>query len=536
MTDRRERQPRGRARPDRSIARRQDNRSSQQNRGPERHTHRGPREEPREEPRRVYRNASRHGPFMDYDRRGHLGGSARSEHGGYRDGGRYEPSYRGDDDGYERRGYRDGSQSERRGYRDGSQYEHRSHRDNNEDPWDGGRLVMRREVPHRSRSPLRWQSPPRYRSRSRRRDDHPPPRGRSQRPEYYDDYEEDDRYGYHRSDRGRRRASSPSRPRRAPPPPPPPAPQTSGKRVWSTPIPTPRGAMPHPNNRNEIHCGNCDRFHDPRLCRGPVTQGRIDVCPRCGSKRHLFEDCPWGNPAVDDADFFLWYPRQGLAPIATRIDLSDREAVPGHHVRPVHSRQFAQQLYGAEKQEKMRRGLPYTWKTIDYGSLQAPQFEALKNPEDPSLVGYKRGPPANRNPKQDGNPAAPPPGPERGVRQDTRNQAAAMPFSPALPERGVRQDTRVQAAAMSFSPGSPARGVRQDTRNAAAAMPSPEKNVSQDTRNPRPKTRHCWEATYNASWESQEPGYGNKPGCHPGMLPNPFWDPDTVRAMLGEGQ
>ncbi|RYP25676.1 hypothetical protein DL767_008316 [Monosporascus sp. MG133] len=426
ITDRRERQTRGRARPDRSSTRRRDRRSSQQNRGPERSTHRGPREAPREEPReelreqprRVYRSPTRHRPFMDYDRRGHLGGSPRSERGGYRDDGRYEPSYRGSDDGYERRGYRDGSQYERWGYSDGSQYARRSHRDRDDDLWDGGRIVMRQEITEwmvadRSRSPFRRQSPPRYRSRSRRVDDYPPPRGHSRRPEYRDDYEEDDIYD-----------ASPPRPRRAllpPPPPPPPPPQppalqTSGRRVPLTPAAPQPGARPPPDNRNEIHCGNCNRFHDPRLCRGPVRQGRIDVCPRCGSKRHLFEDCPWGDPAVDDADFFLWYPRQGLAPIATRIDLSDREAVPGYHVRPVYSRQFAQQLYSAEKQDKMRRGLPYQWKTIDYGSLQAPQFEALKNPEDPSLVGSKRGPPANKKPRQDRNPSVPLPGPERGVR------------------------------------------------------------------------------------------------------------------------
>ncbi|RYP75544.1 hypothetical protein DL770_007397 [Monosporascus sp. CRB-9-2] len=497
----RERSPdRDRARSDIPPARRQDNRSSHYGRSAVGHE----RWEPRGEPR-GYRGSTQYGPYMGYDRRGHLGSSNRSERGGYRDDGRYEPGYRDYDDRYERRGYRDGSQYERGGYRDdgryepshrgsddgyerrgyrhgsqyerggyshGSQYERRSHRDDDEDLWDAGRLVRRREVTKwkvsgRSRSPLRWQSPPRYRSRSRRGEDHPPPRGRSRRPEYYDSYEEDDRYGYHRSNRGHGRVS-PSPPRRAllpPPPPPPPqsrqlpVPQASGKRVWLTPMTPGPGAKPPPDNRNSIRCGNCDRFHDPRLCRGPVNQGRIDICPRCGSRRHLFEDCPWGDPAVDDTDFFLWHPRQGLAPIATRIDLSDREAVPGHHLRPVHSRQFAQQLYSAEKQEMKRLGLPFLWKTIDYGSLQSPEFEALKNPVDPSLVGYKFGPPANKNPRQGGDPAAPLPGPERGVRQDTSNDAAAMPFPPR-------------------------RGVRRDTRNDAAAMPFPERSVSQDTRNP----------------------------------------------------
>ncbi|RYP25675.1 hypothetical protein DL767_008315 [Monosporascus sp. MG133] len=83
---------------------------------------------------------------------------------------------------------------------------------------------------------------------------------------------------------------------------------------------------------------------------------------------------------------------------------------------------------------------------------------------------------------------------------------------------------------MPFPPGIPERGARRDAGNHAAAMPFPDR---------RPmdlECRHCWEATYIASWESQEPGHGYKPGRNPGMLPSPVWDPDVVKAMLGERQ
>ncbi|RYP20866.1 hypothetical protein DL767_009372 [Monosporascus sp. MG133] len=445
MINRPERQTSGRpsrARPEGSSARRQG------------------RWEPQEEPRR-YRlvpelpNAGNRKLTFAY-----RGSSVRSATVGWHEG--HEASghrYQGDD--YERRGHRyQGDDYERRGHRyQGDDYERRGHRYQGDDYERGGyryrdddyerpgrryeddrdghmietcvnpvpqRDSRRRPSPPRyrdpyeddyawrERSPPRRRSPSRYRGRGYGRRSPIPPRSPSLvrprspslvRPRALPPVSS------RTPSLARPRAPSLARPRapsmirpRAPPPAPAPPrapqPRVSGNRVWLTPKPKPPHVPPLPLDRNLIHCENCNRQHDPRLCRGPVINGRINVCARCGSKRHMFEECWFGDPAVDDLDYFLWHPRQGLAPISTRIDLSDRQAVPGHHVRPVYSRKFAQEQYTREKTEKMRLRLPYLERTIDYGSLQVPEFECMNTPLDPSLVGYTRGPPPSRNPRR----------------------------------------------------------------------------------------------------------------------------------------
>ncbi|RYP65600.1 hypothetical protein DL769_006263 [Monosporascus sp. CRB-8-3] len=424
-------------RPERPSARQQDARSLRHDIRPVTHERWEPREEPRND-RSPGARSGRDGRRQDYEASGHRYQGAAYEPRNHRyqgdDHERRVHHYQGDD--YERRSYRyqgddherhihsyQGDDHERRIHSyQGDDYEHRGRRYEHESERQLVRTKVnlprersprRRPSPPRywdpyeddyawrERSPRRWPSPPRYRDRPD--DNH----RRGPTP-----YEGD---GYARGRRGYRGygptpppvpSPVPLRTQRPVPPPPPapappraPQPQVSGNRVWLTPKPKPPHVGALPRDRNLIHCENCNRQHDPRLCRGPVSNGRINVCARCGSKRHLFEECWFGDPAVDDVDYFLWHPRQGLAPISTRIDLSDRVAIPGHHVRPVYSRKFAQEQYTREKTEKMRLGLLYLEKTIDYGSLQAPEFECMNTPLDPSLVGYTRGPPASRNPK-----------------------------------------------------------------------------------------------------------------------------------------
>ena len=145
-------------------------------------------------------------------------------------------------------------------------------------------------------------------------------------------------------------------------------------------------------DRNKLRCENCTNFHDPRLCRGPLKNGLLEVCVRCGRKNHLFEHCFWGDPKVDDRDFFLFYPRQGLAPVATRVGCEDLVAQPGVHIRPVLTRKYAQQLCFREETVKDGTGIPYEYQTINYRALDEPYIEALRLNHDPSLIGYSRGP------------------------------------------------------------------------------------------------------------------------------------------------
>ncbi|RYP49990.1 hypothetical protein DL768_004425 [Monosporascus sp. mg162] len=459
-----ERSPDGdRAWSDIPPARQQDNRSSHHDRSMVKHERWEPREEPRGY-RGSSVHPPRYGRHQSFEASGHRYQGDDSERRGHRyRGDDYEHlghHYRGDDS--ERRGHHyQGDDYDNRGHRyQGDEYEHRGHRYQGDDYEHGGYRYREDDYERRSRryeddrdqhvveiraSPLhgrgssrrpspprywdpyeddyarRERSPPRRRSPSRYRgrpdDDHARSHDHRRGPAHYEGG------GYGRRcpipprtpSRARPRALPPVLPRapslarpRVPPRAPPPAPapprapqpRVPGNGVWLTPRPKPTNVPPLPLDRNLIHCENCNRQHDPRLCRGPVNSGRVNVCARCGSKRHLFEECWFGDPAVDDLDYFLWHPRQGLAPISTRIDLSDRQAIPGRHVRPVYSRKFAQEQYTKEKTEKMRLGLPYLEKTIDYGSLQAPEFECMNTPLDPSLVGYARGPPASRNPKQ----------------------------------------------------------------------------------------------------------------------------------------
>ncbi|RYP75541.1 hypothetical protein DL770_007394 [Monosporascus sp. CRB-9-2] len=546
MTDRPERQTRGRssrARPRRPSARRQE------------------RWEPQEEHRR-YRDSSvrstRVGWYEGHEASSHYQGDD-YERSGYH--------YQGEE--YERRGHRyEGDDYERGGHRyEGDDYERGGHRHRDDDYHYGYRGTRRYEddrdghlvqihvnaVPERGSR--RWPSPPRYRDPYE--DDYAwrersSPRWRSP-PRYRGRLEDDsargDGYGYARGGRGYRgrspirpRSPSPVRPRalppvpsrapslarpRAPPRAPPPAPapprapqpRVSGNGVWLTPKPKPPNVRPLPRDRNLIHCENCNRQHDPRLCRGPVSNGRINVCPRCGSKRHIFEECWFGDPDVDDLDDFLWHPRQGLAPIATRIDLSDRQAKPGRHVRPVYSRKFAQEQYTLEKTEKMRLGLPYLEKTIDYRSLQPPEFECMNTPLDPSLVGYTRGPPASRNPR-----------PRHAQASVEKDANELMPIPP-----GVEMDPNEP---MPIPPG-----VEMDPNELMPIPPWVEESGNADDWTWSPaywqlhiECKHCWEAAYESSWESQEPGYGHKPECPiaADLPPNPFKHPDHVRAVLGE--
>ncbi|CAJ2512212.1 Uu.00g052270.m01.CDS01 [Anthostomella pinea] len=106
-----------------------------------------------------------------------------------------------------------------------------------------------------------------------------------------------------------------------------------------------------PANRDDILCQNCRKKHDPRFCIGPLKDGRTNVCVRCGTKGHLFEVCCFDNEDVDDRHDFLYYPRQNLAPAATKVDRTDIEAVPGRHFMPVLTRDIAQ----AQDEERRER-------------------------------------------------------------------------------------------------------------------------------------------------------------------------------------
>ena len=217
--------------------------------------------------------------------------------------------------------------------------------------------------------------------------------------------------------RRRRRARQQHRPE---PPRPQPVPGLPAGRMVMNPASRPEFAPAIPSDRNQIFCENCERRHDPRFYRGPLVRGVLRVCTRCGSRAHRFERCWWGPNTADihDLDEHLWYPRQGLAPVETSIDLSHLQGVPGRHVRPVLSRQFARDQWNAERRQAHREGRrPYD--EIDYGSLDPLEIEALRRPQDPSLVEYNRGPPPTQGRQQ-----ARPPAPQG------QEQAADRPLFP----------------------------------------------------------------------------------------------------------
>ena len=144
-------------------------------------------------------------------------------------------------------------------------------------------------------------------------------------------------------------------------------------------------------------CYNCDQRHDPRFCRGPLQRGRIHMCPRCGGKSHLFEHCAFGDPNVDDRDFFLYYPRQGLPPIATQVGCEDIIAQPGRHMLPVLSRDTAMEMNAQQVKTCERLGFTYKFPKIDYSTHREPHIEAQSLPQDLDLIGYNRGPPPSLN-------------------------------------------------------------------------------------------------------------------------------------------
>ncbi|KAI1079100.1 hypothetical protein F5B20DRAFT_581520 [Whalleya microplaca] len=149
---------------------------------------------------------------------------------------------------------------------------------------------------------------------------------------------------------------------------------------------------PPPQDRSQIHCANCDQNHDPRFCHGPTKSGWVIVCPRCRSNRHPFESCPYGDPSVDDRDEFLYYPRQGLPPIKTKVDCSDIQAIPGRHVRPVWSCEFASWYHHQDIMTCQRSRGEYYYRRVDYGAMGPPEVEALNRLQDPTQVGVTRGP------------------------------------------------------------------------------------------------------------------------------------------------
>ncbi|KAI0539430.1 hypothetical protein GGR58DRAFT_464920 [Xylaria digitata] len=145
------------------------------------------------------------------------------------------------------------------------------------------------------------------------------------------------------------------------------------------PQPVPDGVSRPPENREEIYCGRCERYHgDPRFCRNH-TRGVLDLCVRCGAVGHLFERCCWGNIDVDDRAFFLYDCRIGLGPVATTLDCSDLVAQPGVHVRDVLTREQAREIFN-------NREKPYfkvAARKLDYGRFGTLQEEAMKIPPTP---------------------------------------------------------------------------------------------------------------------------------------------------------
>lgn len=175
---------------------------------------------------------------------------------------------------------------------------------------------------------------------------------------------------------------------------------------WLTPKPKLPGTPPLPKDRNTIWCQNHgpgrDQQHDPRFCRGKVKGGRLHVCVRCGNFQHLFDDCPYGIPTIDDRDFFLFYPRQGLAPVATKIGCEDLVATVGRHVRPVLSVAFAAAQGAVIKRNRANLIFDPTAamnnEVWNYRNATIPEFAVLDLPQDPSLQGYRYGPPPNKGP------------------------------------------------------------------------------------------------------------------------------------------
>ncbi|KAJ2975699.1 hypothetical protein NUW58_g8281 [Xylaria curta] len=116
------------------------------------------------------------------------------------------------------------------------------------------------------------------------------------------------------------------------------------------------------------------------------------MCVRCGSKKHLFERCWWGDPDIDDRAFFLYDCRQGLGPVATTLDCTDIPATPGFHVRDVLTREQAREIFNDEN-------APYfavPAKQLDYHQFDTIQEEAVKVP---ATLQTGRGPPPSVTPR-----------------------------------------------------------------------------------------------------------------------------------------
>ncbi|KAI0205462.1 hypothetical protein F4808DRAFT_455692 [Astrocystis sublimbata] len=153
------------------------------------------------------------------------------------------------------------------------------------------------------------------------------------------------------------------------------------------PAPMPPNAPPLPANREEIFCEACETHHDPRFCLH-IIRGALHVCVRCGQKGHLFERCWHGDRNVDDRDWFLYQPRQGLAPVRTSCDCTDIIAEPHLHVRDVLLRDQARAIYNNAANPLDRKRLNF----IRSKTVPEVQSAALLTPATPQT---SRGPPPN---------------------------------------------------------------------------------------------------------------------------------------------
>ncbi|KAK8035655.1 hypothetical protein PG993_010650 [Apiospora rasikravindrae] len=90
--------------------------------------------------------------------------------------------------------------------------------------------------------------------------------------------------------------------------------------------------------RRKIKCGNCNRFHPPEICRGPLdSRGRVQLCTYCGMRTHTVDKCRWllhDQNRPQWLKYLIWTCRQGLAPLRTTEDYSQQPA-DNSIVRPV---------------------------------------------------------------------------------------------------------------------------------------------------------------------------------------------------------
>ncbi|KAI1083910.1 hypothetical protein F5B20DRAFT_357664 [Whalleya microplaca] len=145
--------------------------------------------------------------------------------------------------------------------------------------------------------------------------------------------------------------------------------------VIKQPSSRPADWRPLPADRSQILCGNCNQRHDPARCHGPPSRkGMLDICVRCGVKTHLYDNCAHGDINVDDNEYFLWYLRQGLFGMSTRISLDHLPAQLDRHVRAVWTAEFTRNW---ARKERAKPGRP-SWDRVGYRGLAPPEVEALR--------------------------------------------------------------------------------------------------------------------------------------------------------------